>query len=549
MKLAYLQNLSLQKKFILITSFAVIILMIIIGVIITKRERNIMHLDIERQARVFAETLAIPVMSDLSKNVLYARLGLIEEGKIIGSYFSEIFNKKYMDFVSLIVLNERGKVIAHNDINEYGKVYQDPITVNALVSNTTIVQQYYDKRIGHEALDVSTPLLLGKKRWGTLKFAVSLEKVDQEIHTTIVSTIIFTLLLLMGGFCIIMFLSSRFIRPITKLAKTMEKAGGDTLDIQVDLKGQDEIEFLGKSFNSMIVRIRESNLKLKQTQEKLLQFAKTIETTDVDTLNVKTDINGKDEISFLVKRFNKLIDQIRHSKSELKVTHEKLLHSQKLASLGIFVSGIAHEINNPLGGVFNCVQILEKMGDNKKLREKYLSLIQDGLKRIEDTVSKLLWMSRKEGKNPKVVQMKPSLEEVYRFTEYRIKENDITYTCNVENDVSVYIDPHDLHQVIANLMINAVQSMKNGGKLSVHAYRNHANVILEVSDTGEGIEEKELNKIFDPFYSTKHPGEGTGLGLWLTYEIVDNYGGEITVHSEKGKGSTFTVQFKQTTTT
>jgi sensor histidine kinase regulating citrate/malate metabolism len=218
MKLAFFQNLSLQKKFTLITSFAVIILMIIIGVMITKRERNIMYRDLERQARVLVEILAIPVMSDLSKNVLYSRLGLIEEGKIIRSYFSEIF-KKDMDFICLVVLNERGKVIAHNDVNEYGKVYQDPVTVNALVSNTTIVQQYYDKSIGHEALDVATPLLLGKKRWGTLKFAISLEKVEQGIHTTIVSTIIFTLLLLIGGFCIIIILSRRFIEPVTQLHK------------------------------------------------------------------------------------------------------------------------------------------------------------------------------------------------------------------------------------------------------------------------------------------------------------------------------------------
>jgi signal transduction histidine kinase len=544
-----LNNLSLQKKFILITTGAVIVLMFIIGFILIKWQRDLMYHNIKQQGKLLAETLATPVMSIFSRNLLYAKVVFIDELEAFGDYYSEIVAKKELDLIYVVVLDKNGNVISHQNTHESRKVYNDSITARALVSDTTLVQKFRDETSGYDALDVSTPLLFNDRKWGTLKLAVSLKKIDHEIQKIIISAVIFTFFLLIGGICIIMFLSGRFIKPITQLARTMEKAGGDTLDVQVDLIGQDEIAFLGQSFNNMIDRIRESNLKVKRTHKRLLRFAKTIETTDIDSLNVRTDIDGKDEIKFLVKRFNKLIDQIRHSKHELKVTHEKLFHSQKLASLGIFASGVAHEINNPLGGVSNCIQILEKMGDNKELREKYFSLIHDGLKRIEDTVSKLLWMSRKEGKNPTVVQIKPSLKEVYRFTEYRIKENDITYTSTVEDDVSVYIDPHDLHQVITNLMINAVQSMKDGGKLSVHAHRNDANVILEVSDTGEGIEEKELKNIFDPFYSTKQPGEGTGLGLWLTYEIVKNYGGEITVHSEKGKGSTFKVQFKQTTTT
>lgn len=545
MKAHFFNNLSLQKKFIFITSLAVIILMIIIGVMITNRDRNTMYRDLERQARVLAETLAIPVMSDLSKNVLYARLGLIEEGKIIGSYFSEIFKKKDMDFVSLVVLNEKGKVIAHNDINEYGKVYNDPISVNALVSNTTIVQQYYDKSIGHEAFDVATPLLLGKKRWGTLKFVVSLEKVDQEIRTTIVSTIILTLILLFGGFCIIIILSRRFIEPVTQLSQTMESAGGDILDVRVNIKGQDEIAFLGQSFNRMLDRIQESNLKLKQTNEKLLQFARTMEKAGEDMLNVKVEIKGQDEIAFLGQRFNKMIDRIRESNLELKKTHEKLLQSEKLALLGILASGVAHEINNPLGGIFNCVHMLEQKDDNDDYRKRYLKLIKNGLSRIEETVQKLLWMSRIEGKSPQVVGVKKSLKDIYGLIEYKIKENNITYSERVEDGLSVVIDPHDLEQIMINLMINAVQSMKNGGLLGIHAYRNNSDVILQVSDTGEGIDQNNMQNLFDPFYTTKQPGEGTGLGLWLTYEIVNNYHGDISVQSTKGKGTTFTVTFKK----
>ena len=112
----------------------------------------------------------------------------------------------------------------------------------------------------------------------------------------------------------------------------------------------------------------------------------------------------------------------------------------------------------------------------------------------------------------------------------------------MEDGISVLMDPHDFQQVITNLMINAIQSMKDGGELNIIAVKNNSHVILEVSDTGEGIEEHYRDNIFDPFYTTKPPGEGTGLGLWNTYEIVKSYEGEISVSSENGKGSTFTIK-------
>jgi signal transduction histidine kinase len=189
--------------------------------------------------------------------------------------------------------------------------------------------------------------------------------------------------------------------------------------------------------------------------------------------------------------------------------------------------------------------MLEQNGDDKDFRQQYLKLIKDGLVRIEDTVGKLLWMSRKQGKNLQTVGIKQTVKDIYPFIEHRIEKKNITYNEHIQDDITVSIDPIDLQQVMINLMINAIQSMKQGGTLSVNAFRNNSKVILEVSDTGDGIEEENLDKIFDPFYTTKRPGEGTGLGLWLTYEIVKNYDGEISVHSKKGKGSTFTIKFNR----
>jgi signal transduction histidine kinase len=539
MKIALFDYLTLQKKFIIITFIAVIALMLIIGFTVTRRERSRMYNNIERQGRLLAKTLAIPVMNDL----IYEKLGLVEEGGLIDNYITEIFEKKDMDLLYVAVLNEHGKVIAHNNFKEYGKFYRDPLTVKAMKSDSMVVEKFYNSTIGHDALDFATPLAIGQKRWGTLKFAVSLEKLEKEIQELIFGVIILTLLLLLAGFVIIVILSRRFLRPITQLAKTMERAEGDLLDVKVDIKGRDEIALLGQSFNSMIDRIRESNLEMKKTHKKLLKLARTMEKAGGDMLDVKVDIKGKDDVALLAKSFNSMIDRIQESNIELKQTHERLLQSEKLASIGVLVAGVAHEINNPLGGLFNCVKMLEQEGLDEEFRMRYHGLLTDGLNKIETIVGKLLWISRERIKVPVEVEVKQTLKDIYGFIEYKLKKHNILYNENVENGMSVVMDPHDLQQVMINLMINAIQSMKNGGTLGVSAYKSNSKVVIDLADTGEGIDEENIGNIFDPFYTTKQPGEGTGLGLWLTYETLKNYNAEISVQSKKGIGSTFTVRF------
>jgi signal transduction histidine kinase len=323
----------------------------------------------------------------------------------------------------------------------------------------------------------------------------------------------------------------------------MEQAGGDTLDVSVQTEGEDEIALLGKSFNRMIDRIRESNTELKSTHEQLLQFARTMERAGGDMLDVKVDLKdakGKEEIALLGQSFNQMIDRIRQSSLELKQTHEKLLQSEKLASIGILASGVAHEINNPLGGLFNCVKMLEE-GKNKELEVRYYALLKEGLQRIEATVGKLLWMSRKGPKKPTRVSVRDSLDAVFDFVGYNIRKKGIAYSSNLENGVSVFMDPVDLQQILINLMVNAIQSMENGGTLDVNSRRSQSMVVVEMADSGEGISPENLGRIFDPFFTTKRPGAGTGLGLWLTYEIVKNYGGEVSIQSEPGKGTKVTL--------
>ena len=203
--------------------------MVIMGIMITKREYSIMYRGIERQGRILAETLAIPVMNDL----IYEKLGLVEEGGLIDNYVTEIFGRKDIDLLYMAVLDADGRIISHNDFNEYGKVYDDPVTVEALRSDSTVVQTFYDDTRGHDALDFAAPLSIGKKRWGTLKFAISLESLDREIRAAILNVFAVTLVLLIAGFCIIILLKRLISKKIEDLL-TKDKQLNKDIEIIID---------------------------------------------------------------------------------------------------------------------------------------------------------------------------------------------------------------------------------------------------------------------------------------------------------------------------
>lgn len=478
----FFDRLGLQYKFILLTTWAIIVIVTTIGYLAVERERTILYSEVEKQGRLLGETLAIPIVNDL----IYERLGLVEEGGLLDNYIMEIFNRREADLLYIAILDEGGKVISHNDITEYGKTYSDPITLRALASEKTEVQPIAG--LEHGALDFGVPLAIGKKRWGTLKFGVSMDKAEQEIIATIKKITAMTIAFLLIGFTTILLLSRRFISPITQLAATMDKARGDFLDLRVDIQGHDELAILGERFNSMLERIKQAN-------------------------------------------------------EELKKTHDKLVQSEKLASIGILAAGVAHEINNPLGGIFNCIRMLRENDDNPQLREKYLSLMNEGIEKIENTVNKLLWMSRKGSHDPVFVNVRNATQGVYSFLEYQIKRNNIQFENRVPEDLHLFFDVHDFQQMLMNLFINAVHAMDGGGLIEVTGSGQNGSVVIEVKDSGCGITEEHIGKIFDPFFTTKPTGEGTGLGLWLTYEIVRNYNGEISVESRQGEGTKFVMRF------
>ncbi|MEC4889005.1 MAG: PAS domain S-box protein [Nitrospira sp.] len=233
---------------------------------------------------------------------------------------------------------------------------------------------------------------------------------------------------------------------------------------------------------------------------------------------------------------------IARDMTETKKLEQQIRNSEKLASVGKLAAGVAHEINNPLGGILNCLYNLGKGTIPPARREEYLASMEDGLRRVQKIVRQLLDFSQQHQPEFALAEINAVIERVLVLTNHLFAPNRITLETALGTGLpSVMIDRHMIEQVLMNLILNAVQAMKEGGVLSIRTWVEEGICMVEIRDTGSGIPASVLPKIFDPFFTTKGQGEGTGLGLSVSLGIVERHGGKILVESEVGKGTVFTL--------
>jgi two-component system NtrC family sensor kinase len=243
------------------------------------------------------------------------------------------------------------------------------------------------------------------------------------------------------------------------------------------------------------------------------------------------------EVDRLVLAFNRMAE-------ELDARQEQIIHSRKIASLGTLVSGVAHELNNPINNIILTIDTL--VGGRKVTDERRASLLDDILNqaiRAHGIVKNLLDFSRAETSAFSEVDLGLLLEEILKIAGNEISLKKISLQKHIEPELpKIRGNKQGLQQVFFNLVINAVQAMENEGRLIVRAVCDETKrLIISIQDSGMGIAEKDLPHIFDPFFTTKEVGHGTGLGLSVSYGIIKKHGGRITVESQTGKGTTFTV--------
>ena len=230
---------------------------------------------------------------------------------------------------------------------------------------------------------------------------------------------------------------------------------------------------------------------------------------------------------------------------KLKEAQVQVAQAEKMASLGQLAAGVAHEINNPLTGILLYVNlVLERLGENDPFREDLEYVLED-TNRCKEIVKNLLAYSRQTNPTKEIFQLNSLVEQSLNL----IRDQRLFMNIEVIKEMSgdmmlIHADKNQLNQVIINLVINAIDAMEKKGTITFRTYRDKRAkmVYLEISDTGSGIPEENLSKVFDPFFSTKELGKGTGLGLSTAYGIVKENGGEISVKDTGLEGTTFLVE-------
>lgn len=250
-------------------------------------------------------------------------------------------------------------------------------------------------------------------------------------------------------------------------------------------------------------------------------------------------LDTRDETQQVVEAFNRMV-------AELEKRQDQLVQSKKMSSLGILTAGIAHQLNNPLNNIStSCQIILEELDQgDKEFFRKMLVNVEQEVNRSRDIVKGLLEFSRVRDFAIKAIPLEDVVQRSVKLISSQVPPG-IDIVAEVPWDLVVQIDPQRMQEVFLNLLMNAIQAIKEPpGEIRIGARVDQASqqAVITVEDTGVGIPAKELDRIFDPFFSTKEVGLGTGLGLSIVYGIIEKHRGSIGVESKVGEGTRFVIR-------
>jgi signal transduction histidine kinase/CheY-like chemotaxis protein len=246
-----------------------------------------------------------------------------------------------------------------------------------------------------------------------------------------------------------------------------------------------------------------------------------------------------------IAEWNKALEQkVQEQSNRLYEVQQQLHQAEKLSALGQLVSGVAHEINNPLSTIIGFAQMMELDFKDENIKKDVDKIIHEA-KRAGKIVKNLLAYARKGGSTKESTQINDIIRETIDLRAYQWRVNNIEVSQNLDPVLSITMaDTNQIEQVLLNIFTNAEQAIKKTrrkGKIDITTHQSNRQIFIEISDNGQGISQENQSRIFDPFYTTKEVGQGTGLGLSVTYGIIQEHGGSIKIDSKLGEGSTFII--------
>lgn len=253
--------------------------------------------------------------------------------------------------------------------------------------------------------------------------------------------------------------------------------------------------------------------------------------------------SAHEELLYLNQNLERMV---KDRTEAVRLMEKQISQADKLASIGQLSSGIAHEINNPLGIILGYTQLLMRNENPESDKYADLKTIEKHVRSCKTIVEDLLNFARSPEPKREIIDIHEAMDDVLHFIQHDGQLENVNIVKDYDRSVpEMLLDEKKIKQVLMNLIMNAKHAVGKSGTIRLKSRfdSSEKQVRLEVSDTGYGIEKKNLSRIFDPFFTTKPTGEGTGLGLSVSYGIIKSHDGEILVESEPGKGSTFTILF------
>lgn len=484
----------------------------------------------------------------LSRNFAYnsTYAVLMEESPAITiSLFYRLFSgvMREKDVLYAGVFRKDGKVISQKNYADYNfapeaqNQYIDRIKSTAQLNKQQFVTTYKDQTI--PVYDISYPIFSEESTQdsakttehdkenmiGFVRIGISLSPLQKELKAIRNVTILLTLIVVLASVTIMAIMIRYITKPINQLAQAARALanGDEDVDLQSiqSQKRKDEIGELCNAFTRMLKEIGEYEGQIEE-------YSRTLE------------------------------EKVEERTKKLKEIQEQLLQAEKLAAIGQLAAGVAHELNNPVGGILGYAQYTKGMlgknetidGSKKENVEKYIGFIEKESVRCKQIVNNLLNFSRTSQAEFCLFKINNIIEDTLLLARHQFHTSSIevkTDLCQPSPEVEG--SPNQIQQVLTNIIINAMQAMPEGGQITIttnpqqqQAGSKQAELEISIADNGCGIPEENLHKLFEPFFTTKETGKGTGLGLSVSYGIIKNHKGTISVKSKEGQGTEFIVK-------
>lgn len=352
---------------------------------------------------------------------------------------------------------------------------------------------------------------------GVVDITYSLDDINKSLRAHVVNMIVVSV-----GFILLVSLSVGWLLhrmiyvPLADLAKGAKRLAAGNFESPIPVRGDDEFGSLARSTNAMMVSLKKSHEELEGWVEKLEE-------------------------------------KVKERTAELRLAEAEVARGEKLASIGQLAAGIAHELNNPLTGVLTFTSLLRKKMPEGSTDAEDLDLVIRETKRCASIIRRLLDFAREKTPEKALVNLNQLVEETVRFVERSAALQQVELVTDLDEELpQLSVDADLIKQVLMNIIVNGQQAIEGPGRVTVRsrlrpprrlAGATEALPVVEIaiSDTGCGIPPANLQRIFDPFFTSKEVGKGTGLGLSVSYGIVRSHGGEIEVESAVGEGSIFRI--------